>query len=223
MFQSQLGCLLDRVRAWLAPGPGPLASVFTNVYHRNLWLDPESRSGPGSSLARTVVVREALARALRDLRVRTLLDAPCGDFNWMQAVDLSGVEYIGVDIVADLVASLRRALARPGRQFLLGDLTVQPLPCADLVLCRDCLVHLPTAAALAAVANFRRSGSTCLLTTTFPAHEHNEDVAPGGWRPLNLERPPFRFPPPLRLDREGCPVPGFADKSLGLWRLADLP
>ena len=46
----------------------------------------------------------------------------------------------------------------------------------------------------------------------------------GDWRPLDLERDPFGFPAPLELLNERCTEGGgiFADKSLGLWRTADL-
>jgi hypothetical protein len=73
----------------------------------------------------------------------------------------------------------------------------------------------------------KRSGSTYILTTTFPSLAMNEDLKqPGDWRRINLEREPFRLPPPIRLLNEGCTegVDGqYADKSLGLWKLSDLP
>jgi hypothetical protein len=105
------------------------------------------------------------------------------------------------------------------------DLTSSPLPPADLLLCRDCLVHLSLTDARRALANIRRSDITYLLTTTFPAEPTNVDVVTGDWRPLNLQRPPFGFPEPLELLVEGCTEQQglFADKSLGLWRVADLP
>ncbi|HEX8999730.1 MAG TPA: class I SAM-dependent methyltransferase, partial [Blastocatellia bacterium] len=79
--------------------------------------------------------------------------------------------------------------------------------------------------AIAALRNFKRSKSEYLLTTTFPKTEVNEDILTGEWRPLNLQRAPFNFPEPLRLINERCTEEGdrYADKSLGLWRLSDLP
>jgi hypothetical protein len=71
----------------------------------------------------------------------------------------------------------------------------------------------------------QRSGSAFLLTTTFPGVRVNEKLNQKvRWRPLNLTRPPFDFPPPLRVLNEGCTEDQgrWADKSLGLWRLADL-
>jgi len=47
----------------------------------------------------------------------------------------------------------------------------------------------------------------------------------GDWRLLNLQRPPFNFPPPLRLMNERCTESrgAFGDKSLGLWLVGQLP
>jgi hypothetical protein len=59
---------------------------------------------------------------------------------------------------------------------------------------------------------------------TFPDRSENHDTAQGRWRPLNLERPPFGFPPPLRVLNEKCTEAGgaFRDKSLAVWWLQDL-
>ena len=104
------------------------------------------------------------------------------------------------------------------------DLTRDPLPKADLLFSRDCLVHLSFADVRRALGGVLRSGIPYLLTTTFPGGASNEDIVTGDWRPLDLERPPFSFPRPLRLIEEGCTEGDgrFAGKSLGLWRVADL-
>ena len=43
----------------------------------------------------------------------------------------------------DFVEALQREHGDDRHRFIRLDLTVDPLPGADLVLCRDCLVHLP--------------------------------------------------------------------------------
>jgi hypothetical protein len=47
----------------------------------------------------------------------------------------------------------------------------------------------------------------------------------GDWRLLNLEAAPFGFPPADAILNEECTEAGgaYADKSLGVWRVADLP
>src|SRR5262249_44319665 len=96
---------------------------------------------------------------------------------------------------------------------------------ADLVLCRDGLVHLSAADIWRALRNFRRSGADYLLATTFIGDRVNVDIATGEWRPLNMQRPPFAFPAPAALIDERCRHTGgiYADKRLALWRFEDLP
>ena len=75
-------------------------SAFEQIYEENRWLSCESRSGRGSTLDYTRPLRKALAKYLNSLNVIVLLDAPCGDFNWMQHVELpEKILYIGGDIL----------------------------------------------------------------------------------------------------------------------------
>jgi Methyltransferase domain len=198
-------------------------ATFTEIFRGNGWQDAESVSGPGSTRARGAEFRTALIALIDDYGIRSIVDAPCGDFNWMQDV-LAGrhLPYTGVDIVEPLIAENVRRYATPERRFLCLDMTRADLPTADLILCRDGLVHLSFADARAAIRNFRRSGSRYLLATTFVNHPRNEDAPTGGWRVLNMQAAPFAFPPPLALVDERCTRGdgGYRDKRLGLWPLA---
>jgi hypothetical protein len=200
----------------------PMTEVFRAIHERNLWGASESVSGLGSETAATAQLRAALPELLRDLGASVLLDLPCGDFSWLSLAPLPVERYIGADIVEEIVKNNRE---RYGREFLHLDLCFSPLPRADVVLCRDCLVHLSFAQIREAVSNLRRSGSTWLLTTTFYECEENLDIATGDWRMLNFELPPFCWQPPERLLVEGCTEAGggYGDKSLGLWRISELP
>lgn len=199
-------------------------AVFDDFYRRNKWQGQTSLSGTGSDPGQTTRLEAELAGLLRDLGVRRLLDAPCGDYAWMRRVDLGGIQYVGGDIVAPLIEANRQRYAATGVEFRVLDVVSGPLPPADVVLCRDCLVHLPLRDALSALRTMARADISHLLLTTFPARDANVDIATGKWRPLNLERPPFNLPPPQRLLVEGCTEKGgrFADKALGLWRREDV-
>lgn len=202
----------------------PRHLIFRGIYERNEWGGAESVSGPGSDEAATRLIREQLPELWRRHGVRHLVDAPCGDFLWMRHIVDHLDSYTGVDIVAPLIAQNTAAYGSERIRFLAGDLIHGPVPGADMILCRDGLVHLSFRHVRAALENMKRSGSRYLLTTTFPAWEQNVDIPTGSWRPLNLERPPFRFPPPIDAIVEGCKEGNgkYADKSLALWRLADL-
>jgi hypothetical protein len=194
--------------------------LFTTMFHRNFW-GAESRSGAGSDLIQTARIREVLPGFLKTLGVRSLLDVPCGDFYWMRHVELDLDQYIGADVVGPLIQANTQSFAVDKRSFVVRDLTRDALPKADLILCRDCLVHLSFDDIQRALTNINRSGARYLLTTTFTDRTANADIGTGEWRPLNLEKAPFRFPAPLHVINEGCTEGGghYADKCLALWRL----
>jgi hypothetical protein len=199
--------------------------VFEQMHWENVFAGGESVSGPGSSLEQTAEIRQRLPLLIADLDVKSLLDLPCGDFNWMRHVGFGVDDYIGGDIVPQLIENNRQLYAAPHRRFMVIDLLHQLLPRVDLILCRDCLVHFSFAEITTALKNFKRSGSSYLLTTMFTSRIINTDIATGDWRTLNFQLPPFSFPPPLRVIVEKCSENGgqYGDKSLGLWRLGDLP
>lgn len=198
--------------------------VFIDIYERNAWGGVESRSGSGSTLEQTKAIRTAIPRLLRDLDVRSLLDIPCGDHHWMKEVPLEGIEYIGMDIVPPLVERNQRLYGSGRKAFFKGDLVRDSLRKVDLILCRDCFGHLPHGDIIEALRNIKRSGSTYLLTTTFPERTKNEELNRFGWRPLNLQLSPFDLPPPIIVINENCTERDgqYSDKSLGLWKIPDL-
>ena len=199
--------------------------TFTKIYKTNHWRGVESVSGQGSSLDQTIVIRKILPVLLQSVQATTLLDAPCGDHFWMNQLALDLESYTGVDIVREIIVNNRYRYSGPGKNFLVRDVTKDSLPRADCILCRDCLDHLSFNDAMNALKNFRRSGSRYLLATTYVDRLHNDDIVTGNWRPTNLEQAPFYFPPPLQLVNEGCTEDAglWSDKSLGLWRIDDLP
>jgi hypothetical protein len=220
--KSRLGRAARRLTMRLPSSSRSQQATFTRIFDTNAWLNAESISGPGSTKARGADFRAALVALLDDRGVMSIVDAPCGDFNWMQDVlDARQLSYTGVDIVGALIAENARRYGTPTRRFVCADFTRADLPAADLILCRDGLVHLSFADARAAIRNFRRSGSRYLLATTFVDRTRNADVPTGGWRVLNLEAAPFDFPPPLALVDERCTGGGglYRDKRLGLWAL----
>jgi hypothetical protein len=167
-----------------------------------------------------------LVALLRRLDTRTLLDAPCGDFNWIAEAADSVERYTGMDVVPELIDHNQRHHHLAGRRsFALADISRDPLPAVDVILCRDCLVHFSHQDVWTTLANFRRSGSRYLLTTTFVERDSNGYIRTGSWQPLNLQAAPFHFPVPLALVDERCTHTGgiYRDKRLALWELASLP
>lgn len=115
--------------------------LFTLIHDKNLWNEQESVSGPGSTFENTKNIRAALPEVFETYGINSILDIHCGDFNWIQHVEMNGIDYTGADIVEKLIDKNNRQFASGYRSSQFLDLVKEPLPKADLILCRDGLVH----------------------------------------------------------------------------------
>lgn len=201
-----------------------LKEKFTIVYENNTFGGDVSFSGEGSNFSQTSVIRNEIPKLLREFEIKTFTDAPCGDWYWMQRIDLPVERYIGIDIVDALIEKNQNTFGNDKISFQCLNLVEIDLPPTDLIFSRDFLVHLSFEDSLKIIANFKHSGAKYLLTTTFTDRYSNEDLGDGFWRPLNMQLSPFNFPEPVKLINEGCTEYNnqFNDKSLGLWLLKDI-
>ena len=168
------------------------AEVFESIYRSNFWGSGESRSGVGSEVDFSNAYLARLRALIGERRLSRLLDAPCGDLNWSIGLARDPtVNYSGGDISASLVADLRQQY--PEVELQVFDICIDPFPDADVWHCRDCLFHLPFADIRRAFENFVRSSIPYALLTTHRARwlHRNLDVSLGGFRFLDLERPPI--------------------------------
>jgi hypothetical protein len=143
----------------------------------------------------------------------------------MAHLSLAVERYVGADIVPQLIDENIRKYASERVQFIRADLTSDELPRTDLILCRDCWPHLSYNDIFRCLNNFRRAGAQYLLTSTYPGLVRRHwNIATGMYRPLDLELPPFNFPPPLRILQDGVEGDMFtSNKRLGLWKINELP
>jgi len=173
-----------------------LQDRFTLIYRRNAWGSKESISGSGSTLAMTTSIRSLLPIIFEKFKIKSILDVPCGDFNWMKLVDLNGISYLGGDIVEPLVANLNRNFSSKFITFMQFDITIDSFPKSDLVLNRDCLFHLSYRDIQLTLSNFLKSGSKYFLSTSYENGGKfiNADIRSGDFRLIDLFESPFRFP-----------------------------
>jgi hypothetical protein len=113
-----------------------LAERFSVIYAKRVWLNGRpsgSLSGMGSELGSTEWIRVRLPGMLESLGTPVLLDIGCGDFTWMKEVSLP-CDYIGVDIVREVVAADAALYGSASRSFRVLDATRDSLPPADTIL-----------------------------------------------------------------------------------------
>ena len=185
-------------------------SIFRQIYVNDQFNKvpiedrSESKSGPGSSLIQTKELISKLPPLFKKYEVRSMLDIPCGDFYWMQKVHLDNVEYIGADIVPEIIKNNQQYQSNHV-SFKRMDILNDELPKVDLIFCRDLFVHLTYEQIFRALKNIKDSGSKYLLTTSYKGRTHNKDIKEiGRWRALNLEISPFFIDQPVEEIFENC-------------------
>lgn len=172
--------------------------VFNKIYAKNYWASAESVSGRGSELKQTEKIRKELPKIFEKYDCTSILDAPCGDFNWMRhVIKQTNVIYCGGDIVDDLVEANILQYGDTRTKFIKLDICNDPLPSADIMVCRDCLFHLSYSDIVAFLENFAKSNIPLLLVTTHKNQGDffkNKDIRTGDFRMIDLFSQPFGFP-----------------------------
>ncbi len=197
---------------------------FENIFKNNSWGGRNSASGRGSDLDQTEHIIREIPALFKEMGIRTVLDIPCGDFNWMRNIDLRGIRYIGADIVKEIIKNNKNRYEKNNISFRHMNLIEDALPQVDLILVRDCLVHMSYDDIFKSLKNVCNSMSQYLLTTSFTDRQDNRDIITGEWRMLNLQTAPFSLPKPIRIINERCTQGklSYTDKSLGLWKISDI-
>jgi 2-polyprenyl-3-methyl-5-hydroxy-6-metoxy-1,4-benzoquinol methylase len=207
----------SRVLRWKHSKPD---EIFTEIHSRRLWGDKETTSGPGSMLAYCKQLQFYFPHLLDAYDIQRVTDLACGDFNWMKEMDLSKLDYLGYDIVEELVEHNTKKYGATHVRFEKKDITSEPIRSSDLLICRDVLVHLNFKQIQNVLKQIKKSNSGYLLATTFP-FESNRNRVTGTWAPLNLQAAPFHLSTPLLLLNE-YPFLNEAtlpQRFIGLWKL----
>ena len=194
--------------------------VFSDIYNLNTWHSKESVSGEGSEVKMAEGIINQLPQIIGSLNAKSILDIPCGDFNWMKLVDLDGINYVGGDIVPEIV-NQNLSFSKDAISFEVIDITTSKLPSVDIIFVRDCLVHFSFWDILRALKNICQSDIKYLMMTHFLYLRENIDIITGKWRTLNFNLPPFCLPGPEKILIEGCTQGNFqyTDKCLGVWEV----
>ena len=182
---------------------------FNLIYKTNFWSSNESVSGYGSELKNTINIEKEIINIIKKYQIKSILDAPCGDFNWVKNVLDKDLTYIGGDIVQEIIDNNIRKFKNNKLDFIKLDITKENLPDSDLMICRDCLIHLSFKSIKLFFENFKKSKINYLLLTTYKLKDKNKeidnlDIPDGEYREIDLTRPPFLLPKPLKeiLDKD---------------------
>lgn len=190
-----------------------MKEIFEDIIKNNRWK--KHPCGPGSTLNYTENLRLNLGNFLEKYNIKSMIDAPCGDYSWMNTTSLPSIQkYIGADIVEFLVSANQEKY--PSVEFSVLDLTCDTIPEVDLLFCRDCLLHLSFSDIDKVFKNISQSNIKYVLTSNwFADAENNRDIQTGAARYVNFLESPFNFAQPI--DSITDFVSGFPHREMLLW------
>jgi SAM-dependent methyltransferase len=185
----------------------PTEQAFSSIYQAGTW-NKTVRSGEGSIPSRNRRYIRILQEFIRKRGIRSVVDLGCGDWSFSRYIDWSGVDYTGIDIVPELIASHNAQFARPGIRFIQANFLECELPRADLAVSKEVLQHLSNEMVsrfLSRLHHFKFA----ILTNDRIKYEPrtwrnlwrpvetpraaNSEIAVGDWRPLRLREAPFQL------------------------------
>jgi hypothetical protein len=126
--------------------PWPTKEAMIQIYEKNLWggNSTEFYSGEGSHLTNIIQPYiEAVSIFLKSFEEPIkVCDLGCGDFNVGKELVSLTKNYVGVDIVPELISRNQRLFQNENLSFICLDLAVDDLPMGDCALVRQVLQHL---------------------------------------------------------------------------------
>jgi Methyltransferase domain len=198
-----------------------LAEAFQRVYASQAWGSAEQFDSGLGSIGN---VADEYCRFVGDFirchNVKTVADLGCGDFRIGQRImSESGVDYVGVDIVPELIERNRKQF--PGVRFECLNLLTDNLPAADLCLIRQVFQHLSNAEIQSALRNISHY-PMALISEHVPAFPkslnrdkpHGPDIRAFWGSGVYLEHPPFSYPIDKSWEVPIRGIPGLRDEIL---------
>ena len=194
-----------------------LEETFSRIYHEARWGSAPSgvrfHSGTGSLPEFSAAYERFVIEFLdRHSEIRSIVDLGCGDFQVSDRI-LRGlnrsVEYIGCDIVRELIEHNQATHTRPGVRFRHCNVIDGELPTGDLALVRQVMQHLSNTDIQRIIAKIRKVYSVAIVTESLPTKLVAANVDKRGvdsrvalGSGVYLDEPPFDLPVELALDTE---------------------
>jgi SAM-dependent methyltransferase len=156
------------------------------------------KSGPGSTVEFSAPYRAFVGHFIFEHDVQSVVDLGCGDGVIASHINWRNANYVGIDCIAERIE--RNRLQYPLLNFACADVRTCCFS-TDLVLVKDVIQHWPTADIVEWLSYLRRTSAFKYALITNCNYERygsiegkvNTDVPIGGWRAIDLIKPPFEI------------------------------
>ncbi len=127
----------------------------------------------------------------KSMTFKTVVDVGCGDWTFSKEIHWGDVHYLGVDVVKSVVDEDGAKYGSENIHFQHMDILQDELPGADLLICKDVLMHLSINDVLLFLSKTYKY-KHCLLTHNIGEDASvNGEITRGGFRPLDLSKSAF--------------------------------
>jgi len=169
---------------------------YLYIYNNNVWTSPDgTKSGLGSSHNYTNNISKKLINFINENNINNMVDTSCGDWNWMKLIKNDLCNYVGIDIVKNLINSHKLIYENEKINFINTDflsyLKNQSDNSIDLILCRHTLEHLKTSYNIEFINECKRVCKYLFLTGYNNIEKLNSELPNSIYRPINLKLAPY--------------------------------
>ncbi len=119
--------------------------IFTEIYDTCYWgrnSEGKGYSGLGSTLENAAPYMQFVENFMRANDIRSVVDVGCGDWTFSQHIQWGDVSYVGFDVVKPVIEANQMKFSTEKIKFIHADIVQTALPAADLLLCKDVLMHM---------------------------------------------------------------------------------
>ncbi|MCX7387505.1 MAG: class I SAM-dependent methyltransferase [Planctomycetales bacterium] len=182
-----------QVERWWDRKATEVFAIFDRIYQHGGWNG--LGSGPGSAVEVNREYIEFLNHLIQQSpTITTILDIGCGDWQIMGCVDLSGKQYLGIDVVASVVEKNNRGFGTHSVGFQVLNPCRTEIPYADLIIMKDVIQHLPGVHVQRILEQIKHRCKFAVIANDYTPVNSLHEISIGEWKPINVLSPPFSLP-----------------------------
>lgn len=173
-----------------------LTHVFESIYETCEWGKNElleGTSGSGSEFKNVQPYFNFLQTFLKENKIQSVVDAGCGDWQFSQFINWSGINYQGFDASKTVIKKNQEKFASKTITFVHGNFLERDLPKADLLILKDVLQHLSSKNIKKAISQFKNYKYVIVVNDVDPINlsAPNIEIKDGQYRPLDITSAPY--------------------------------
>ena len=166
--------------------------VFDTIYKYNLWI---FGSGPGSLAINNKPYINFLNKFLKKHDIKSVIDIGCGDWQISENIDWSGIKYLGIDTVENVIDKNVKSYTKDNIKFMCKNITeYDTIPNSELYIIKDVFQHLSNSD-IDTIMNIlkKKKFKYILIVNDITNINTNIDIQNGLYRPLDMNIEPFNF------------------------------